>query len=300
MTKRSKESEETFKLIAPGSLFQGCNCAGDLVVGYRLPDCGKGAWLKVGWGWRLDQRPWSRELGWSWGVMPDSERDFVVIGYYPHLEAMSDDAIKSLCERMDSIEILAAVKVGDSITWDQVPLYGLVHIEGNRYAVRIAKIDGSDDGWSCVIDEGYTGSGTWKYFVGAREITTPVTVVSLDLKRGFNANQIPPLVAAYKALLPQVVVRTKPQAVKVGDTIDWYTTPDNAMVRDSDGGIALRRGRNGQWRCVERAGAWVWSEHVGFVWDDTKAATAKQTMSWSLRLTCHSIARVTSNSRCMR
>lgn len=171
MTKRSKESEETFKLIAPGSLFQGRNCAGDLVVGYRLPDCGKGAWLRAGWGWRLDQRPWGRVLGWSWGVMPDSERDFVVIGVYPSLEALSDDQIKALCER-SLVDITAAVKVGD--------------------------------------------------------------------------------------------------------TIDWYTTPDNAMVRDSDGGIALRRGRHGQWRCVERAGARAWGEYVGFAWDDTMAATARK------------------------
>ena len=271
MTKRSKESEETFRTIAPGSLWQGVNSSGDRVVGYRLPSTGNGVWLKGGDGWRWRDRPW--QYGWPWGVgnMPDGERDFVVIGVYPSLEALSNDQIKALCECA-----VAAVKVGDSITWDQVPLYGLVHIEGNRYAVRIAKTDGSD-GWSCVVNGECTDSGTWKYFVGAREITKPVTVVALDLKRGFNANQVPPLVAAYKALPPQVVVHTKPQTVKVGDTIDWYTTPDNAMVRDSDGGIALRRGRHGQWRCVVKWGERVWGEYISFVWDDTKAATARKT-----------------------
>ena len=273
MTKRSKESEETFKLIAPGSLWQGVNSSGDRVVGYRLPSTGNGVWLKGGDGWRWRDRPW--RYGWPWGAgdMPVGERDFVVIGVYPSLEALSNDQIKALCECASDV---AAVKVGDSITWDQVPSYALVHVEGDRYAVRIAKTDGSD-GWSCVVNGECTDSGTWKYFTGAHDITKPVTVVALDLKRGFNANQVPPLVAAYKALPPQVVVRTKQQAAKVGDTIDWYTTPDNAMVRDSDGGIALRRGRHGQWRCVVKWGERVWGEYISFVWDDSKDTMCRRT-----------------------
>ena len=273
MTKRSKESEETFKTIAPGSLWQGVNSWGDRVVGYRLPS-GNGVWLKGGDGWRWRDRPW--RYGWPWGAgdMPGGERDFVVIGVYPSLEALSNDQIKALCECVSDV---AAVKVGDSVTWDQVPMYALVHAEGDRYAVRIAETLGSD-GWSCVVNEGYTGSATWKYFTGAREITTPVTVVSLDLKRGFNANQVPPLVAAYKALPLQVIVYTKPtQVVKVGDTIDWYTTPDNAMVRDSDGGIALRRGSCGQWRSVKRNDLDTWGEYISFAWDASRGEVCRRT-----------------------
>jgi len=56
--------------------------------------------------------------------------------------------------------------------------------------------------------------------------------------------------------------------VKVGDVVAWDEVPSGAMVRDSDGDLAMRIGDDGSWVMESGFGTRVYGWRPDFSWSD--------------------------------